>query len=103
VGALETVEDQVKPELVLVAVVAAGLDVRRPRAGATELAEIFAGVQDFHADLLRSAQEGDTEWAGWHWHGTRADGTRLAMTSTPNSGTQEELRLRPSLRPVPVV
>src|SRR4029453_17293009 len=37
VGALETVEDQVKPELVLAAVVAAGLDVRRPRAGATEL------------------------------------------------------------------
>jgi SnoaL-like protein len=118
-------------------------------------AEIFAGVQDFHADLLRSAQEGDSEWAEWHWHGTRADGTRLEMrgvtifgvredriawgrlyleevevagqgieqavqqmagesgeaptarpadmTSTPNSGTQEELRLRPRLRSVPVV
>jgi hypothetical protein len=42
-------------------------------------AEVFAGVPDFHADLLRSAQAGDTGWAEWHWHGTRADGTRLDM------------------------
>ena len=42
-------------------------------------AEIFAGVPDFRAELLRSARQGDTGWAEWHWHGTRADGTRLDM------------------------
>ena len=35
-------------------------------------AEVFAGVPDFRAELLRSARQGDTGWAEWHWHGTRA-------------------------------
>jgi hypothetical protein len=42
-------------------------------------AEVFAGVPDLHAELLRSVQEGDTWWAEWHWHGTRVDGSRLDM------------------------
>jgi hypothetical protein len=42
-------------------------------------AEVFAGVPDFQAELLRSADQGDTGWAEWHWHGTRTDGTRLDM------------------------
>jgi hypothetical protein len=28
-------------------------------------AEVFAGVPDFHAELLRSARQGDTGWAEW--------------------------------------
>jgi hypothetical protein len=40
-------------------------------------AEIFAGVPDFRAELLRSAHAGGTRWAEWHWHGTRGDGSRL--------------------------
>jgi hypothetical protein len=42
-------------------------------------AEVFAGVPDFQAELLRSADKGDTGWAEWHWQGTRTDGTRLDM------------------------
>jgi hypothetical protein len=42
-------------------------------------AEVFAGVPDFHAELLRSARQGDIGWAEWHWRGTRTDGTRLDM------------------------
>jgi hypothetical protein len=29
-------------------------------------AEVFAGVPDFQAELLRLADEGDTGWAEWH-------------------------------------
>ena len=42
-------------------------------------AEVFAGVPDFQAELLRSAEQNDTGWAEWHWHGTRTDGTPLDM------------------------
>ena len=42
-------------------------------------AAVFAGVPDFRAELVRSAEVGDTGWAEWHWHGTRSDGTRLEM------------------------
>src|SRR4051794_31572823 len=42
---------------------------------------IFAGVPDFSADLVRSAQpEGGTElWSEWRWRGTHADGSALDM------------------------
>jgi hypothetical protein len=39
--------------------------------------EIFAGVPDFHSELIRSVSDGDTFWAEWHWTGTKSDGTRL--------------------------
>ncbi len=42
-------------------------------------AEIFAGVPDFRAELLRSAHAGGTRWAEWHWHGT--GGTGAGSTS----------------------
>ena len=38
---------------------------------------VFAGVPDFHAELIRSARDGSTIWAEWHWTGTRSDGSRL--------------------------
>jgi ketosteroid isomerase-like protein len=53
-------------------------------------AEIFAGVPDFRAELLRSAEEGDTGWAEWHWHGTRADGTRLDMRGVTIFGIRDD-------------
>ena len=75
-------------------------------------AEVFAGVPDFRAELLRSAHQGDTGWAEWHWHGTRADGTRLDMrgvtpssasATTASSGAASTSRTskvaRPSTRP----
>lgn len=35
---------------------------------------MFAGIPDFHAELLGSVNDGDTTWAEWHWTGTRSDG-----------------------------
>ena len=35
---------------------------------------MFAGILDFHAEILRSAHDGDTTWSEWRWAGTRSDG-----------------------------
>ena len=35
---------------------------------------MFAGVPDFHAEICRSVQDGDTTWTEWRWSGTRRDG-----------------------------
>jgi SnoaL-like domain len=51
---------------------------------------IFDGVPDFRADLLRSERGDDELWAEWHWHGTRADGTRLDMRGVTIFGVQGE-------------
>jgi ketosteroid isomerase-like protein len=53
-------------------------------------AEIFAGVPDFQAELLRLADEGDTGWAEWHWRGTRTDGTRLDMRGVTIFGVRDD-------------
>lgn len=38
---------------------------------------IFAGILDFHAELLGGATEGSAAWSEWRWTGTRADDTPL--------------------------
>ena len=38
---------------------------------------IFAGVQDFRAELLDSAAEGGTAWGEFEWRGTKRDGSVL--------------------------
>ena len=55
----------------------------------TNWAEVFAGVPDFRAELLRSAHQGDTGWGEWHWHGTRGDGTRLDMRGVTIFGVRD--------------
>ncbi|HEV1996738.1 MAG TPA: nuclear transport factor 2 family protein [Candidatus Dormibacteraeota bacterium] len=40
---------------------------------------ILGGVPDLRAELLRSAQSGDTVWSEWHWSGTRVDGAAHEM------------------------
>lgn len=35
---------------------------------------IFAGIPDFRAVLIRSADDGDTVWTEWRWSGNRTDG-----------------------------
>jgi ketosteroid isomerase-like protein len=40
---------------------------------------MFAGIPDFHAELCRSVQDGDTTWSEWRWSGTRADGQPFAV------------------------
>ena len=52
---------------------------------------MFAGIHDFHAEIRRSVQDGDTTWTEWRWSGSRHDGQAFAMrgvTLFENSGDQ---------------
>ncbi|MEV6974215.1 nuclear transport factor 2 family protein [Kitasatospora sp. NPDC093806] len=40
---------------------------------------LFRQVPDLRAELLATAVAGDVEWAEWHWHGTRLDGSPFDM------------------------
>lgn len=40
---------------------------------------VFAGVPDFHAELVASCSVGDVEWGEVDWHGHHADGSTFAM------------------------
>jgi limonene-1,2-epoxide hydrolase len=35
---------------------------------------MLAGIPDFHAELIRSVDDGNTTWSEWSWSGNRADG-----------------------------
>jgi ketosteroid isomerase-like protein len=37
-------------------------------------ASMFAGVPDFHGEIVTSADDRNTTWCEWHWTGTRTDG-----------------------------
>ena len=41
--------------------------------------QMFGGVPDLRAELLRTAVDADTVLAEWLWRGTRADGVSLNM------------------------
>jgi ketosteroid isomerase-like protein len=49
----------------------------------------FQDVPDFHAELMRSVESGDTVWSEWDWRGTRKDGSRLEMCGVVLMGVQE--------------
>lgn len=36
--------------------------------------QIFGGVPDLHATLVRTVMDGETAWAEWEWRGSRRDG-----------------------------
>ena len=40
---------------------------------------MFEGIPDFHAEICRSVQDGDTTWTEWRWSGARSDGQAFAM------------------------
>jgi limonene-1,2-epoxide hydrolase len=40
---------------------------------------MLAGIPDFHAEICRSVQDGDTTWTEWRWSGTRSDGLAFEM------------------------
>jgi ketosteroid isomerase-like protein len=55
-------------------------------------AEVFAGVPDFQAELLRLASQGDTGWAEWHWHAPAPMG-HGSTASTGAGSTWKTLKL----------
>jgi ketosteroid isomerase-like protein len=40
---------------------------------------MFAGIPDFHAEVIRMVDDGDTCWSEWQWWGTRTDGAPFEM------------------------
>jgi ketosteroid isomerase-like protein len=40
---------------------------------------VFAGVPDFHAELVTSCRDGDVEWGEVDWRGQHADGSPFGM------------------------
>ena len=45
----------------------------------TNWSSVFAGVPDFHATLIASAGDDQTEWGEWEWHGSHPDGSPFLM------------------------
>jgi len=35
---------------------------------------MYDGIPDFHAEIVRSVEDGETVWTEWHWTGSRVDG-----------------------------
>ena len=52
--------------------------------------EVFAGVPDFRAEVVRVAAVGDTAWSEWLWQGTQADGGRLDMVGVIVFGLRDD-------------
>ena len=52
---------------------------------------VFAGVPDFHAELVRIGAAGDTVWSEWHWEGTQTDGGRLDMAGVIVMGVRDDV------------
>jgi len=50
--------------------------------------QIFAGVPDITATLLRCTVHGETVWAEWEWHGTRVNSVPFAMRGVTIQGVQ---------------
>ena len=51
---------------------------------------IFQDIPDFRAELLRSAVDGDTVWAEWHWFGIKRDGAQFAERGVTIMGVQAD-------------
>lgn len=50
---------------------------------------IFAGIPDFHAELLRSAEDGEAIWAELHWTGTRTNGEAVDLRGVTIFGVRK--------------
>jgi limonene-1,2-epoxide hydrolase len=51
--------------------------------------QVFSGIPDIEATLLRCTSEGKTVWAEWHWKGTYTDGTLFSMRGVTIFGIQQ--------------
>jgi limonene-1,2-epoxide hydrolase len=52
---------------------------------------LFAGIPDFHAELVAKTADGDTVWAEWRWFGTRAGEPPLEMRGVTVFGVEDGL------------
>lgn len=54
-----------------------------------EWSETFKRLQDFRAELVRTAVEHDTVWVEWHWFGTQRNKARVDMLGVIIFGVRE--------------
>jgi hypothetical protein len=52
---------------------------------------VFAGVPDFHAELLASSVDGQTEWGELDWRGEHLDGSAFAMRGVIIATVRDDL------------
>ena len=52
--------------------------------------EVFTGVPDFRAELVRVTAVGDTAWSEWRWQGSQSDGGRLDMAGVIVFGLRDD-------------
>jgi ketosteroid isomerase-like protein len=53
--------------------------------------QIFAFVPDLHAEVLRSAVDGETVWTEWEMTGTRRDGSAHCMRGVVIFGVRDRV------------
>ena len=49
---------------------------------------LFREVPDVRAEVLAKTEDSGVEWAEWHWHGTRSDGSIFQMRGMTIGGTR---------------
>ena len=49
---------------------------------------LFREVPDVRAEVLAKTEDSGVEWAEWHWHGTRTDGSVFQMRGMTIEGTR---------------
>lgn len=52
--------------------------------------KIFAGIEDFRAELLGQVLDGDTQWVEWRWAGTQPDGVPMELRGVTLFGIENE-------------
>jgi len=57
----------------------------------TNWSQIFGGVRDIEARVLRTAEDGDHVWTEWDMSGTRTDGGPFAMRGVVIFGVSGDL------------
>ncbi len=51
---------------------------------------MLGAIPDFHAEIVRSAVDGDTVFVEIHWSGTKADGTALDERGVIIAGVRDD-------------
>ena len=55
-------------------------------------AAMFAGIRDFHAEICRLVQDGDTTWTEWRWSGTRTSSSARTCSNEVRQSSQTSCR-----------
>jgi ketosteroid isomerase-like protein len=57
---------------------------------ATNWSQMFAGVPNLEAGVVKESTVGTTSWSEWVWHGAHRDGTPFLMRGVTVTGLRED-------------